>query len=77
MSTHTITDPTVTAYSFGSLNEKCLSHMANNGIPFDGPIAVNERFHRFSIDQKKNQRDEWYIAWSGTTERGYEYLNCV
>lgn len=58
-------------------HDKCLSHMAQNGFPFSGPIESDGKFHRFSIDQKKNQKDEWYKAFEGTDLRGNHYLICI
>jgi hypothetical protein len=41
------------------------------------PIIPDGEFHRYSIDNKKNQKDEWYIAFEGFTERGKPYLTCI
>ena len=50
-------------YSFVTISElesKCLSHMAENGIPFEGPLIFDGNLHRFSRDRTKNQTDEFY-----------------
>ena len=56
---------------------ECLSHMAQNGIPFSGPIETDGKIHRFSVDRKKNQKDEWYNAFEGVSFRGNHYLICI
>ena len=50
--------------------------MSQSGIPFSGPIIADENVHRFSMDSKKNKKDEWYIAWSGISQKGNAYLIC-
>jgi phage/plasmid primase-like uncharacterized protein len=60
-------------YDFQS---ECLSHMAANGIPIPGPIIADGKIHRFSIDQKKNKTDEWYVAFGGVSSKLNPYLNC-
>jgi putative DNA primase/helicase len=44
------------------LESECLVHMKSNGILFSGPLKMNCGIQRFSIDKKKNQPDEWYVA---------------
>lgn len=62
--------------SFDLLQE-CLSHMRSNGIPFDGPLKCDGEIHRFSIDAKKNQPDEWYIRHEEMSEKGNPLLVCT
>jgi phage/plasmid primase-like uncharacterized protein len=64
-------------FSNYQLQQNCLLEMSKNGIPFDGPVVVAGEVQRFSIDSKKNKKDEWYIAWSGISQRGNEYLICI
>ncbi len=59
------------------LKSQCLSHMAANEIPFIELLIADGAIHRFSIDQKKNQRDEWYIAFEGLSGKGNPYLCCL
>ena len=54
----------------------CLSHMHANGISFDGPLICDGKLHRFSMDAKKNQPDEWYRCYQGISSKGNAYLNC-
>ncbi len=42
----------------------CLLHMNKNGIHFQGPLITDGAIHRFSIDAKRNQPDEWKIEKS-------------
>lgn len=49
--------------SYHDYERKCLAHMASNGIIFSGSLQADGKLHRFSMDQKKNKPDEWYIAW--------------
>jgi putative DNA primase/helicase len=76
MSTSTIARERQTAYSFNDLQEKCLAHMTSNGIPFEGHIVADEEIHRFSIDEKQRNKDEWYVAWEGIGLSGHPYLRC-
>jgi len=39
----------------------CIAHMSQNGFPIDN-IRDDGQIHRFSIDSKKGQPDEWYVA---------------
>jgi P4 family phage/plasmid primase-like protien len=49
-------------------------HMSINGIDCDQPIHFDGRIHRFSRDNKRNQRDEWYIAYQGISAKGNHYF---
>jgi putative DNA primase/helicase len=64
-------------FSSYKLSEKCLFEMSKSGVPFDGPIIDNGEIQRFSSDSKKNKKDEWYIAWSGISQKENEYLICI
>lgn len=57
--------------------EACLKEMALNGLPFDGPLVADGQIHRYSCDNKKNQPDEWYTAYSGVSPKGNAYLHCM
>lgn len=63
--------------NFGDLQRECLSHMTSNGIPFFGQLITDGEIHRFSIDKKLNEPDEWYKAFSGMSNNGNSYLYCM
>lgn len=63
--------------SFQELEMECLLQMQENGIPFQGPLNTNGEIHRFSIDSKKHQPDEWYVAHQGMHQNGNPYLCCT
>ncbi len=67
----------MTTWNVRSLEQKCLLEMSENGIPFLGPVIGDGKVHRFSADSKKNKKDEWYIAWSGISQKGNAYLICI
>lgn len=54
----------------------CLNQMTKNGIPFKGPLIADGAIHRFSIDSKKNELDEWYSCHKGMYSHGKSYLIC-
>lgn len=54
--------------------EKCQQEMQLNGIPLNGPFITDGEVHRFSMDHKHHQKDEWYIAHQGVSHRGNPYL---
>ena len=54
--------------------EKCLEEMQRSSIPLNGPLITDGHIHRFSIDHKKQQKDEWYIAHQGASQKGNPYL---
>lgn len=56
---------------------ECLLHMNRNGVPFHCPLLCDGKIYRFSIDAKKNQPDEWYVAYSGVLPAGQPYHCCV
>jgi putative DNA primase/helicase len=54
---------TTKANSFSTsyeLEVECLRQMRLNGIPFAGKLQCDGEIQRFSIDQKKSKKDEWY-----------------
>lgn len=55
----------------------CLLHMSRNEIPFQGSLLCDDKIHRFSIDAKKNEPDEWYVVFSGSLPAGQPYLCCT
>lgn len=63
--------------SFQELEIECLLHMKENGISFQGSLNTNGEIHRFSIDSKKRQPDEWYVAFQGVHQNGNPYLCCT
>lgn len=58
------------------LQRECLAHMNANGLPFDGSLKCDGQIHRFSIDVKKNQPDEWYVCHDGFFAKNNPYLVC-
>ncbi len=68
----------MTNYSVKSrdLKAECAQHMAENGLPITEPIIADDKIHRYSADNKKNERDEWYIAHEGISTKGNPYLVC-
>lgn len=58
------------------LNSQCLLDMASNDIPIVGPLNADERVHRIQIGSKRN-KDGWYVAWRGLSDKGNPYLNCI
>lgn len=54
----------------------CLNDMAVNGLPLGGPLVTDGKIHRYSTDNKKNQPDEWYVAFSGISQKKNPYLCC-
>lgn len=67
----------MTTWNVRSLEQKCLLEMSKNGISCLESIKDDGEIHRFSMDSKKNKKDEWYIAWSGISQKGNEYLICI
>lgn len=63
--------------SFQELEMECLLQMHENGISFQGPLNTNGEIHRFSVDSKKRQPDEWYVAHQGIHQNGSPYLCCT
>ncbi|MCE5317471.1 MAG: hypothetical protein LLG04_08965, partial [Parachlamydia sp.] len=63
------------AKSQQDLESDCLLAMAQNGIPFEGPLKISGKIERFSRDHKKKEEDEWYVGHSGISSRGYAYLS--
>jgi phage/plasmid primase-like uncharacterized protein len=55
----------------------CNKHMAENGLEYSESIIVDGNIHRYSTDNKKHKRDEWYIAYEGMSDRGNQYLTCT
>lgn len=62
------------AYAY---KEECVSFMAEVGLPLDGELIVDGKIHRYSADQNKNKRNEWYIAFDGYTSQNNYFLNCT
>ena len=57
--------------------DECLREMAMNGLPFNGPLNSDGKIHRYSADHKKNQPDEWYVAYASVSKKGRPGLCCV
>src|SRR5690349_605140 len=56
------------------LKSDCLAFMSEQGFPIDD-IVVDAGYQRLSIDGGRDG-DEWYIACSGISSRGNEWLIC-
>lgn len=56
------------------MRRELCDHMSANGIHYDYPIHFDGHIHRFSRDSKRNQQDEWYIAYQGLSPKGKEYF---
>ncbi len=50
--------------------------MCSNGIPFEEPFISDGKIHRFSIDSKKRDKDEWYVVYSGEFKET-PYFICI
>ena len=59
-----------------NLVAECIAHMHANGILFDGCLKTDGQLHRFSMDSKKGQPDEWYRCYQGISSKGNLYLIC-
>jgi putative DNA primase/helicase len=51
--------------------------MMENSIPFAGKLIIDGKIHRFSAHQKQDVRDEWYVAWEGTSNKENPWICCV
>lgn len=60
--------------AFNNLHEAAKQHMTQNGYDFQGMINVNGKINRFSVDDKRNKPDEWYVAFEGISFKGVSYL---
>lgn len=59
-----------------NLITECIAHMHANGILFDGCLKTDGELHRFSMDSKKRQPDEWYVCHEGISQKGNPYIVC-
>ena len=50
--------------------------MADHNCPIDQQIIVDHKLHRYSRDEDKTKRDEWYIAFQSVTASG-DYWVCI
>jgi len=57
--------------------EECISYMSEVGLPLDCELIIDDKIHRYSSDQKKGKRDEWYIAHEGYISTDCYYLVCT
>ena len=57
--------------------ENCRPFMAECGIPFYGDIITDGKIHRYSADENKNKKDEWYVGYEGVSSRGNDYLTII
>ena len=59
------------------LVEELRNHMAENCLPCADQIITDGRIHRYSTDTQRNKRDEWYIAYEGTSLQDRLYLTVI
>ncbi len=59
------------------LVEELHNHMTENGLPCEDQIITDGRIHRYSTDTQRNKRDEWYIAYEGTSLQDRLYLTVI
>ncbi len=52
-----------------TVSEEIKRHMAANGADYDQEIIFDGEIYRYSRDQKKNQRDEWLVAFEGISSK--------
>ncbi len=55
----------------------CLQHMETHGLRPEKPLVVNSTWQRYSVEGKKNDKPEWYIASENTFSQSHRYLCCV
>lgn len=64
--------------TINDLIEQCRDHMASNGLPISETIITNtNKPQRYSKDNNKRKKDEWYMAFEHTLSTGKLILNCV
>lgn len=64
-------------FSQTDIHNECQLHMSSNNLSISEPINANGEIQRYSADDKKNKKDEWYVAWEGVSIKGNPYLICV
>lgn len=72
-----MTEYNINTFRILDLYDDCLAHMQANELSPEGSIQATGEIHRYSIDSKKNQPDEWYIAFKGLSHKGNPYLCCI
>jgi len=58
------------------MKEQCRHFMAENGLPLEGNLITDGLIHRYAGTQK-NKKDEYYVAFEGSTSYGNPYLTCI
>lgn len=48
--------------SIRDFEAEIVEHMRTSVIEYSGSIKLDGQIHRFSMDSKHNQKDEWYSA---------------
>ena len=60
------------------LQRDCLKQMTDNELPLsNGTLSADGQIHRYSVDNKTHQPDEWYTAFEGLSQKGTPYLCCI
>lgn len=59
--------------------QDCKEHMMRNGFDYRGEIKVNTngKFKRFSIDENKTKKDEFYMSLNGISSKGNTFFYCT
>jgi phage/plasmid primase-like uncharacterized protein len=53
------------------------NQMASNGLSPDQQIIADDKIHRYSSTDKKNNKAEWYFAHEGLSSKKNKYLICI
>lgn len=64
---------TTQAMSFEEFERACLKQMAEDGVPYNGPIHDDGRIHYYSKHGKRRDRDERYVCHKNMTADGKIY----
>ena len=67
---------TNTINTYFEFQNACKQYMADHNCPIDQQIIVDHKLHRFSRDEDKTKKDEWYIAFQDVTASG-DYWVCI
>ena len=60
------------------LVEECKSHMVSKSLGIKKEEFITDgKIHRYSADENSWKKDEWYIAFEGTSSRNNPYLICI
>lgn len=57
--------------------QACKENMFSNGLPLGSTININEQINRYSADNHRSKRPEWYVAFEFLTNRGKRSFICI